>query len=80
MLQLPPNSHRLGLSWSGQLIGNLPTATQFAAISPNEQFLTAVYIRACQTMPHFQANNKLNRWNHTLIPQSNNLQNYNFMQ
>ncbi len=32
MMQLPPNSHRLGLTWSGQLSGNSPRATEFAAI------------------------------------------------
>ncbi len=37
MMQLPPNSHRLGLPWSGQLIGNPPKATDIAAISPFEQ-------------------------------------------
>ncbi len=37
--------------------------------------MVAVYIRACQTafFPHNQANDKLNLWNHTVVPQSYNL-------
>ncbi len=38
-MQLPPNSHRLGLTWSGQFSGNPLRATEIAAISPYEQLL-----------------------------------------
>ncbi len=90
MMQLPPNSHRLGLTWSGQLSGKPPKATEFAAISPFEQpWLQFTFAHSKPPfLPHNKANNEWNLWNRTIIPQSNNsrnvgqsqpVNNYNFM-
>ncbi len=79
MMQQPPNSHRLGLPWSGQVELHVPTliTTQFAVMSLNEQpWLQFTFAHAKSTfLPHNWANNKLNVWNRTIIPQCNKLRN-----
>ncbi len=77
MMQLPPNLHRLGLPWSGQLNGNPPRATEIAAISLNEQPLLHFTFAHAKSpfLPHNKANNKQDLSNRTIIPQSNNSRN-----
>ncbi len=69
MMQRPQNSHRLCLTWSGQLIRNPPLATEFAAISPFEQpWLQFTFAHAKPSfLPNNKANNQRNLWNRKVI-------------
>ncbi len=67
-MQQPPDSHSLGLTWSGQLIGNPTLASEFAAISPLSSHGCSLHLRMPNHfLPNNKANNQRNLWNRKVI-------------